>query len=103
MLGKLLASCVLTSNLTSNLLATDITSNLTTLVNSDHSNVRICGLSYGHLSRQCHCTAVNSSSSAPFNILIIDLESLSVKYCAFSALTLLVGRQEGHWPVKTEW
>ena len=23
--------------------------------------------------------------------------------CAFSALTLLVGRQEGIWPVKNEW
>jgi len=28
----------------------------------------------------------------------------SVEKIAFSALTLLVGRQEGHWPVKkTEW
>ena len=30
----------------------------------------------------------------------IHLSGLS---SAFSALTLLVGRQEGHWPVKNEW
>ena len=53
--------------------------------------------------RQYKCYADSLSYCASVQFCVFFLQLFLLCWCAFSALTLLVGRQEGIWPVKTEW